>query len=198
MIISRKDRISFILADIAGKGMTSIVIMTMIRAMLRLVVNTTQSSGKILSWVNRGISADSYNLDHFGSLALINYNPISHTVEFSTGGNIPIYYYNSETGFCSQISQTSEPIGVEKATEYKDFVQKVKSGDIIITYTDGLVESLNEAGQQYTNTSLLNIISANHNKPSKEIVNLVKADLKKFCGNVNQFDDETLLVIKIQ
>jgi sigma-B regulation protein RsbU (phosphoserine phosphatase) len=77
-------------------------------------------------------------------------------------------------------------------------VQKVKSGDIIITYTDGIVEALNEDGQQFTADALLDLVKKNHAKPSKELANLVKAEVKKFSGNADQHDDESLLIIKIQ
>ncbi len=196
VIPSRKDRISFVMSDIAGKGINSIVIMSMLRAMLRLVVNTKKSAGTILTWVNKGIAAENFIPDHFGSCALINYDPTTMTVEFSTGGTIPVYYFNCETNNFERISHTSEPIGVEKSSEYKDFVQKVKKGDIIVTYTDGVVEALNEAGQQYTRESLLRVISENCKSSGKDIANLVKADLKNFCGNLSQHDDQSLLIVK--
>ncbi len=198
VIVSRKDRVSFIMADIAGKGTNSMTVMTMIRAMLRLVVNTTQSAGKILTWVNKGITAESFSTDHFGSVSLINYNPEEKVMEFSTCGVIPIYYFDGETDELTLLSQPSDPIGVEKSSEYKDFVQNVKSGDIIFTYTDGIVEALNEDGVQYSTEKLLNLIKANHSKPSKELANIIKNDVKNFSGNANQHDDESLLIIKIQ
>ena len=198
VVVSRKDRISFIMSDIAGKGINSSVIMTMIRAMLRLVVNTKQSAGTILSWVNRGIAGESFSTDHFGSCALINYNPETQTMEFATGGVTPVYYFDSETRKFSRISQHSEPIGVEKTTEYKDFVQKVKSGDIIVTCTDGLTETLNEEGVQYSEAKLLQVIAKNADASGKDIANFVKADLKKFSGEAGQHDDRTLLVIKLK
>lgn len=198
ILVSRKDRISFIMSDIAGKGMNSVVVMSMTRSMLRLVTNSMQSAGKILSWVNRGIAAESFSTDHFGSVALINYDPTTQTIEVATGGIIPVYIYDGEKGTCTQITEPSEPIGVEKTTEYKDFVQKVKSGDIIFTYTDGVVEALNEKGQQYTKESLLHIIEENHSKSGKDIARLVKDSIRKFTGGASQHDDETLLVVKIQ
>lgn len=198
VMVSRKDRISFVMSDIAGKGLNSMVVMTMLRAMIRLVVNTTQSAGKILSWVNRGISGESFSTDHFGSCALINYNPVEQQIEFSTGGTTPVLYWSSRNQSFTQISVTSEPIGVEKSTEYKDFVQKVESGDIIVTYTDGLVESLNDKGQQYGRESLERIIKSNNNSSGKDIANLIKADVKNFTGDADQYDDQSLLVIKIQ
>lgn len=198
IIPSRKDRISFVVADIAGKGTNSMVIMIMLRSLLRLVVNTKQTAGTILSWANRGIANESFSTDHFASCALINYDSVTNKVEFATGGTTPVLYYNAATDTISRISQTSEPIGVEKTTEYKDFSQEVKSGDILVAYTDGLVESLNEKGQQYGHNAVQSLIKSNHASSSKDIANLVKADIKNFSGSATQHDDQTLLVIKIK
>ncbi len=197
VIVSRKDRISFILSDIAGKGINSTMIMVMVRSMLRLVVNTKQSAGKILTWVNKGICSESFSTDHFGSALLMNYDPEKKGLQFSVGGTLPIYYYDSESGSFSLISESDEPIGVEKSIEYKDYVQKLKSGDIIVTYTDGIVEAMNEDGQPYSKDSLLKIISDNHAKSSKDLTKLVKDDIKKFSGSAVQHDDETLLLFKV-
>lgn len=198
IIPSRKDRISFIMSDIAGKGTNSMVIMIMLRSMLRLVVNTKQTAGTILSWANRGIAGESFSTDHFASCALINYDPTTKKVEFSTGGVTPVLYYNAGSDSFNLISQTSEPIGVEKTTEYKDYSQQVNSGDILVTYSDGLIESLNDKGEQYGKDALIAVIKKNHTSSSKDIANLVKADIKNFSGSASQHDDQTLLVIKIQ
>ena len=85
----------------------------------------------------------------------MNYNSETKELEFSVGGTLPVYYYDSEAATMTLISKADEPIGVEKSIEYKDYVQKLKSGDIIISYTDGIVEALNENGQPYSAESLL-------------------------------------------
>ena len=194
---SRVDRISFILADVAGKGMTSLVIMVMIRAIMRLIVNTTQSASTILSWVNRGIALES-NIDHFASLALINYDSTAKKIQYATAGSTPILYYNSKTDEITQISKVTEPIGVEKNTTYTDNELEVNSGDIIIMYSDGVAESVNIAGRQYTKNRLIQIVTENKHLSGKEIAGLVKTDIKQFCGSVRQHDDQTVLIIKIQ
>lgn len=198
IIPSRKDRISFVMSDITGKGTNSMVIMIMLRSMLRLVVNTKQTAGTILSWANRGIAGESFSTDHFASCALLNYDPTAQKMEFATGGVTPVLYYNAATENVATISQTSEPIGVEKTTEYKDYSQNVKPGDIFITYTDGLIEALNDKGEQYGKDALISLIKKNHSSSGKDIANLVKADIKNFSGSANQHDDQTLLVVKIQ
>lgn len=197
VIPARQDRIAFVMMDVAGKGMNSLLVMAMIRAMLRLIVNTTQTAGTILSWANRGICSEP-NTDHFASVALINYDPTRRKVQLSTGGSVPVYRYNAAKNAVEKVSVTCEPIGIEKTTSYKDIEFTAGQGDIIICYTDGLVEALNAQGQQYSLAGLTNIIKANAKLPGKDIANLVKADFKKFIGSETLRDDQTLLVIKIQ
>lgn len=197
VIPSRKDRISFVVADIAGKGMNSLIIMVMIRAILRLIVNTTQSAATILSWANRGVCADN-TLDHFASLSLINYDSTEKKIQFSTAGTTPILLYEAESKSMRKISSSSEPIGVEKTTTYADNEMVLKPGDIVVTYTDGLVETVDSAGNQYTAQRLIDVVCQNSSLPGKEIANLVKADINKFSNSKHQHDDQTLLVIKIQ
>ena len=197
VIPARADRISFVLMDVAGKGMNSLLVMTMIRAMFRLIVNTTQSAGTILSWANRGICAES-NLDHFASVSLINYDPTTRKVQLSTGGTIPVMRFNASKGALEAVSVASEPIGVERSKSYKDIEFTAGKGDFIITYTDGIAEALNSAGKQYSVSNISNIIKANGAKSGKDVASLIRADMKKFVGTEQLHDDQTLLVIKIQ
>lgn len=198
MIVSRRDRVSFVMADVAGKGMNSLIVMIMIRAILRLAVNTAQSAATILSWANRGICLDTSKIDHFASIALINYDSTTKTAEIATCGNNPVYLYTASTKEITQISTPTEPMGVTKETVFKDFKLNMNSGDIIITCTDGLLESLNENGVQYSSENLKKVIAKNSTLNAKEITNRIKDDLKKYVGIAQQYDDQSVLVVKIQ
>lgn len=198
IIPSRKDRISFVMADIAGKGMTSLVIMSMIRAMIRLVANTNQSAATLLEWINKAICSEKNSMDHFASLALINYNSINNTAQIATCGINPVLVYSAKEKQIKKVSFESEPIGVDKLTHYKDIDLTLENGDIIITCTDGLLECLNESGVQYAMDNLYKVIQANCSLSGKDIANKVKDSIKHFCGSTQQYDDQSLLVIKIQ
>jgi len=198
IIVSRRDKVSFILSDVAGKGMNSLIVMIMIRAILKLAVNTAQSAATIMSWTNRGICSDSSKIDHFASVALINYNASTREAEISTCGNNPVLLYSAIENTIKQISVPSEPMGVTKDTVYQDQTIRLNPGDIIATCTDGLLESLNENGVQYSIDSLKKVILKNCAANAKDISNRVKDDLKKYCGITQQYDDQSLLVIKIQ
>ena len=198
IIPSRRDRISFIMADVAGKGMNSLVVMIMVRAMLRLLANTNNSMATVLEWVNKAICSEKNSMDHFASVSLINYNSIDNTVQIASSGTNPVLLYSAATGSISKISNDCEPIGVEKNTEFKNIDISVNAGDILVTCTDGLLECLNESGVQYSLDNLSKVIKTFCNLNGKEIAGKVKDNIKKFCGNTQQYDDQSLLVIKIQ
>ena len=198
ILVSRKDRISFVMADVAGKGMNSLIVMIMIRAILRLAVHTAQSASTIMSWANRGICLESTKIDHFASIALINYDATAKEAEISTCGNNPVFHFSAADGTMKQVSSPSEPMGVTKDTVFSNFALKLNSGDILVTCTDGLLESLNENGVQYSIENLKKVIVKNSGAAAKDISNRVKDDLKKYCGSAQQYDDQSLLVVKIQ
>jgi sigma-B regulation protein RsbU (phosphoserine phosphatase) len=106
--------------------------------------------------------------------------------------------YSAKDNTVKCISVESEPIGVDKATQYKDINLNLETGDIIITCTDGLLECLNESGVQYSIDNLSKVIKENCKLSGKDIANKVKDNIKNFCGSTQQYDDQSLLVVKIQ
>ncbi len=197
VIPCRKDRIAFILADVAGKGMNSLIVMVMIRAIMQLVVNTQKTAATILTWTNRGITGK-INIDHFASLVLANYDSENKKMQIATAGNAPGLIYHESTKEIEALQITSDPIGVDKATVYTDIEFPVEPGDIIVLYTDGLVEAVDANSRQYGVDNIKRLIKENANLKATDISNKIKKSLKDFCGSAKQHDDQTLLVIKIQ
>lgn len=198
VIASRHDKISFIMADVAGKGMNSLLVMIMIRAILRLAVNTNQSASTIMSWANRGICFESSKIDHFASVALINYNATTKEADFVSCGNNPVFHFKAAEKSLVQVSSPSEPMGVTKDTVFSDIKLNLSSGDLLVTCTDGVLETLNENGVQYSIENLKKLIIKNSGASAKDISNRIKDDIKKYAGITQQYDDQSVLVVKIQ
>ena len=197
VIPARKDRTSVILLDITEKGTNAVMIMTMLRAMFRLVVNTKQSAATILNWANKGICMETA-IDHFASVAILNFDVTKGICQFTTAGSTPVYVFHQPDSSFRKISIASEPVGVKKSTNYMDFEFTGTKGDIIITYSDGFIEALNSQGKQYTIEQLEAVVKTNKALGAKEIASKIKEDMQKFLGNEKLHDDQTLLVVKIQ
>ena len=137
-------------------------------------------------------------MDHFASVSLINYDSVTNKAQVATSGSNPVLLYSAADKTISKISVSCEPIGVEKNTDFKNIELNLNAGDILVTCTDGLLECLNESGVQYSLDSLSKIITTNCNLNGKDIAAKVKDNIRKFCGNTQQYDDQSLLVVKIQ
>lgn len=197
IIPSRKDRISFILADVTGKSMISLTIMIMIRAIIRVIINTPQSAATILSWTNRGIAQEK-TIDHYASAALLNYDAVQKRIQFATAGTTPVLYFAAKEKVWKKLSKESEPLGVEKVTEYTDVDIQLQTGDLIVVYTDGLIEAVDDNGTQYSVQRLKDVIQNKADLDGKKIAESVKADMVDFMGKSASHDDQSLLVLKIQ
>ncbi len=197
VILARRDRIVLTIADVAGKGIQSSMVMMMLRSVLHLVTNTTKDSATILDWVNKGITGK-IDMDHYATLAYASYCPGTHELDFASAGHQPMLYWKARTKEIELIKNSSDPIGVERGTNYKDIKLTVEKGDIIILFTDGLVETLNSEGHQYGIQTLSNVITENNAKSAKDIATEVRQNLQTFVGSASIHDDQTLLVMKIK
>ena len=72
----------------------------------------------------------------------------------------------------------------------------LKKGDVFLLYTDGFTEAMNERQELYGEERLIKLIRTNHGRTSKEIINLILKDVKRFVDNYPQHDDMTMLVVK--
>ena len=194
-VIVQQKRVFIVLADVAGKSIQSAIIMIMIRAILYLITNTDQNTESILDWLNKGITGK-IDIDHFASISLLSYEQKTNTIEFIGAGNQAMMIWNNEKNKIELFQQKTDPIGIDVRSTYKSIKVPLKKGDVAALYTDGIIETLNAAGEQYGTTRLAQLIADNYSQNSKDIVNKIKNDMTSFIGKAQTHDDRTLLIIK--
>ncbi len=91
------------------------------------------------------------------------------------------------TGFC---------LGMFSSAVYEAKSVRLKPGDIILLYTDGIPESRNADGAEYTMDRLVSLLRRSAQLPAAEITAAIAADAKSFISGSRQCDDQTLVVIK--
>jgi sigma-B regulation protein RsbU (phosphoserine phosphatase) len=161
------------------------------------VTNTTKTAGTILDWVNKGITGK-IDMDHYATLSFLSYCPADHTIEYASAGHQPLLFFRASSGKIEILHQKTDPIGVERSSVYEDMKLTVAQGDIIILYTDGLIEALNQEGKQYGLESLAKVVTESKSMTAKEIANEVKHNIQAFVGSASLHDDQTLVVMKIK
>lgn len=128
-----------------------------------------------------------------------------------TGGNVPPDGLRTSTGpilagvggpesekFCFEELQTGGPVlGVFEEWPYEQGYVPLESGDLLIAYTDGLTEALNEAGEEYGVGRLSEALAACAEGSADEARDHLVACVHRWCASASQHDDLTFVVLTI-
>jgi phosphoserine phosphatase RsbU/P len=194
-IQTRIDRVVLAVGDVAGKGVQAGLVMAMMRSILHLITASSKDASTLLSWVNRGITGQ-VDLDHFATLGLVSVNATSGEVEFANAAQQPLLVFRKDSGAIETIDIKSIPIGVERSTEYGVKRFRLRPGDVLVMYTDGVVEAMNDQGKQYGRKKLGAAVAESSELAAAAIADAIRKDVEEFAGRSRQHDDQTVLVMK--
>lgn len=190
-------RLAMVVADVAGKGIPAAMVMVMVRSILHLVVSPKREAAAVLGLVNRGITG-SIDLDHYATMGYLVYDQESREVTYANAAHHPLLVYRSTSSKLLQVDTEGLPIGIEREAKYGQKHFTVDPGDLLVLYTDGMVEAMNEKGQQYGLQSLKDAIRRSPEAGPQQLVDSVMADLQAFVGNARRHDDQTMLAMKVR
>jgi serine phosphatase RsbU (regulator of sigma subunit) len=91
----------------------------------------------------------------------------------------------------------SFPLGILADSEYQAARISLKEGDILVFYTDGIVEAMNANGELYGFERLMASIDDGRALGADALLEKLTADLSRFVGGVEQHDDLTLVVARV-
>ena len=90
------------------------------------------------------------------------------------------------------------PLGIIEECTYEETRVPLKSGDIVVLYTDGVVEAVNAAGEIYGFERFLETVGKGRVLSAHALLETVLEDVGRFAGGVEQHDDITVVVAKVQ
>jgi len=189
------DTIGVAICDVAGKGIPAAMVMVMIRSILHLIVSTQRDAATTLNWINRGITGR-IELDHYATIAFYLYDQKKREILYSNAAHLPLLVHRLRAGTTFKLDTEGLPIGIEKDARYEQKRFSVEPGDVIILCTDGILEAMNPAGQQYGLGGLKRMVEKHAALPAAELVEAIRGDLVRFVGTARQQDDQTLLLLK--
>jgi sigma-B regulation protein RsbU (phosphoserine phosphatase) len=194
--IRQNGRVALVICDVAGKGIPASLIMVMIRTILHLIAGAGQDAATIVSWINRGI-AGKINIERFATLSFLIFDTKTKSIEYSNAAHHPVMIYRRRTKNIENLDTEGLPIGLERGTRYGQQHTVLEPGDLVVLYTDGIIEAMDSAGRQYSYESLVKVVAENSQLPPPELATIIREDVKRFVGAARQHDDQTLLLMKV-
>ena len=170
--------------------------MVMIRSILHLITSAEKNAANVVTWINRGITGK-IDIDRFATLSFMTFDETTGEVIYSNAAHHPLLIFRAKTATLENVDTEGLPIGIERTAKFGQKRFKLEKGDIAILYTDGIIEAMNQAGEQYTYEKFAQVVQENSALSTHELIEKIKSDLKAFVGPAPQHDDQTLLLMKV-
>jgi sigma-B regulation protein RsbU (phosphoserine phosphatase) len=104
--------------------------------------------------------------------------------------------FRSRDGTIEELLLTGIVLGAAENQEYTSRTIPIGPDDLVVMYTDGVTESINSREELFGEDRLREIIRNNARLTAREILDRILSAVQEFAGDMPQFDDITLLVIK--
>ncbi|HBE03367.1 MAG TPA: hypothetical protein DC049_12990 [Spirochaetia bacterium] len=184
-----------LIADVSGKGLPAAVFMYNCRALLRVLVSSGGSLGEIFSGANRYICRDSLS-GMFATSFMAYINLKKKKINFSNAGHFDQYLFKARQKKIVPLNAGGKPLGVDENERYQQKSQAFSSGDLLILFTDGIIEAVNKKHEQFGETRLKKIISSGYRLAPSALKNKIISEVKRFTGGNEISDDLAVLIIK--
>ncbi|OPX63716.1 MULTISPECIES: PP2C family protein-serine/threonine phosphatase [unclassified Methanoregula] len=186
---------ALVIADVAGKGVPASLFMAFSRTVIRIVSRWEASARKVLSDSNTIFIGDTGS-DTFVTVFYALLDGGRQTLTYVNAGHNPPLLFHAG-GTLDELTPTGPVIGLVDDPGYTQSCVQLKSGDILLMYTDGVTEAINSKSTMFSDERLRAVIRKSAGLPASGIVRAVRAAITEFCGDAPQFDDITILVLRV-
>lgn len=189
-------RMGVAVADISGNGIAAALMMTAFRGLLRIHTHGNLGLAKIAGSINRQLpefTGDS----HFVTAVYAVISPESEEIAYINCGHPPPMLIHSD-GSTIMLKEHGPALGVIDRVSYSTMKLSLAPGDLVVFYTDGVVDVRDHADIEYGSERLASVIHHNRGLPVAELVQLVIQTNQEFSGSMRFQDDFTLVIIKRQ
>lgn len=184
---------AFVMGDVSGKGSAAALFMVKVRENFRIFSKRDIDPEKVLEDVNKNLT-DDVDVEKFMTAFYSVIDFEKNIMTFSNAGHDPMLLLRNEKIY--EYKTKGIPLGIMEEAKYQKGEMKLEKGDLIILYTDGVVEARNEEKEFYGFERFKEILIKHNRKNVNEIAKEIKEDVEKFNGFISQHDDFTLLLIK--
>lgn len=181
-------RLGVILGDVSGKGLPAALTSTSI-CHLSYLMRPMDDPRTFLAELNRAL-AERLPEDAFASLVFASADPETRCLEVYSAGHLPALVVRDHR--VERVHLPGLPLGVFPESTFEAAVTSFAPGDLLVLYSDALVETRNEAGREFGLEGLEKLVHDHAGQPPEALAAILAEEVRRF-GKVQ--DDLTLLVV---
>jgi len=198
-----EQRLGLALGDICGKGISAALLMANLQATLRSYVFSHGSIPEVragkgnVAGVVKALNEQIYNFtsaNKFASFFYALYDEPNSTLTYCNAGHNPPLY------FCAQglrrLGTGGTVIGIFPDAEFMQESIQVQTADILLAYTDGITESVNEYGEEFGEQRLIDLVGHNRDLSAEQLQKAIVDEVLSWAFEEERDDDMTMIVAR--
>jgi sigma-B regulation protein RsbU (phosphoserine phosphatase) len=193
------ERLAVAIGDVSGKGIQAAFYMTFTKGVLHAICEEFKSTIEVLTKTNN-LFRKNAKRGTFVSLIFGVVDLKSNIFKFSRAGHNPLLYFNSKEKKLHEYRPPGIGVGMANGDIFSKNISEqsieFQKNDLLIMFTDGVVEATNNMDSFYGDERLHKIIIRNNELSAEALLEKILKDLNDFGENSNQHDDMTMLIIK--
>ncbi|MFN7997878.1 MAG: SpoIIE family protein phosphatase [Bryobacteraceae bacterium] len=197
--------LAFAIGDVAGKGISAALLMAAIQSTMRVQITAGApsangngqkhlSTAMMVSGLNKQLYANT-SPEKFATFFFSLYEEGTETLTYTNAGHLPPILVHQ--GVPQLLQVTGTVVGAFPFARYEEKQVKLEAGDMLVAYTDGIVEPENEYGEMFGEQRLTDLLVKNSDRDSHEIIDRVMEAVLQWSGSSAELqDDMTILVAR--
>jgi len=194
------SELAFAIGDVAGKGISAALLMATIQSAMRTQLSATNGAGPphysaavLVAQLNRQL----YNTttpEKYATFFFAIYDEARSALTFTNAGHLPPLLMRS--GEFTNLNPTGTVVGAFPFAKYEERTVQLEEGDIVVAYTDGIVEPENPYGEMFGENRLKELILRYSRSGSSEIIARTMEAVNQWTGSSELQDDMTMIVAR--
>jgi serine phosphatase RsbU (regulator of sigma subunit) len=189
-----KDGVIFALGDICGKGLAAGMWTTQLVGLVRAHTARTSSVEEIVCGVNRDICLMPL-VRPLASLFLANLNPETSKLDYCSAGHPPAFLLRAN-GDLESLTDGGLLLGAIEDAKYARGLIQMNSGDMLLVYSDGIIESRNQSGEEFSYARLESQLRSAQTESADAVLFSVLGAVQDFAAARPLEDDMSLVVVR--
>lgn len=196
-----EDHSGIIVADVSGKGVPGAIVMSMALAFIREEVDRTQNTSPMgtLIRANRML-AQNIKKGMFVTALYCILNKKTNEIKVASAGHNPLIFWSAAENKIHLVNPKGIALGFDKGPVFQRTIEegtlRLNHGDRIVLYTDGAVEAMNTADEEFGDDRFIQLSRKLATRDSNQFLNILVGKLDEHQGEGPQHDDITIVTLR--
>jgi len=189
------NRLMLAVGDASGKGLPAALMISNVQSSLRTAALFTGNDGTtVVAAVNRQVYATSL-ADRFATLFYGVFDGATRTLRYVNAGHNPPMVIRRD-GSVDWLKTGGAPVGMFRDWSYEEGAVQLNPGDLVVAYTDGVIEALNRHGEEWGVEGLRRAAAESDALCADDIVDAIFTAMDEFSRGC-QTDDATVVALRV-